>query len=108
MKIDELHVRSFAYLLDRLNTTPDGDGTLLDHSMVLYGSSINDGNRHTHDDLPLVLAGGKTCNIKGGQHIRYKPETPMNNLLVTMLDRAGVAAENLGDATGKLDQLSGV
>jgi hypothetical protein len=108
MKVDELHVRSFAYLLDRLNTTPDGDGTLLDHSMVLYGSSINDGNRHTHDDLPLVLAGGKTCNIKGGQHIRYKPETPMNNLLVAMLDRAGVAAENLGDATGKLDQLSGV
>ena len=107
-KINELHVRSFAYLLDRLNTTPDGDGTLLDHSMVLYGSSISDGNAHTHHDLPLALAGGKTCNVKGGQHIRYKPETPMNNLLVTMLDRAGVQSENLGDATGKLDQLSGV
>jgi hypothetical protein len=108
MKIDELHVRSFAYLLERLNATPDGDGTLLDHSMVLYGSSINDGNAHTHHDLPLVLAGGKSCNIKSGQHLRYKPETPMNNLLVAMLDKAGVAAENLGDATGKLDQLSGV
>jgi Protein of unknown function (DUF1552). len=108
MKIDELHVRSFAYLLDKLNSTPDGDGTLLDHSMILYGSSISDGNAHTHHDLPLVLAGGGSCKIKGGEHIRYKPETPMNNLLLSMLDKAGVPAENLGDATGKLDQLSGV
>jgi hypothetical protein len=108
MKIDELHVRSFAYLLDRLQQTPDGDGTLLDHSMVLYGSSISDGNAHTHHDLPLVLAGGSTVNIRGGQHLRYKPETPMNNLLLTVLDKAGVPAETLGDSTGKLDQLSGV
>ncbi len=108
MKIDELHVRSFAYLLGKLNSTPDGDGTLLDHSMVLYGSSISDGNAHTHHDLPLVLAGGSSCKIKGGQHLRYKPETPMNNLLLSMLDKAGVPAETLGDSTGKLDQLSGV
>ena len=108
MKIDELHVQSFAYLLDRLKATPDGDGTLLDHSMILYGSSISDGNAHTHHDLPLVLAGGAACNIKGGRHIRYDDQTPMNNLLVTMLDKAGVAADTLGDATGKLGQLSGV
>jgi hypothetical protein len=108
MKIDELHVQSFAYLLDRLKATPDGDGTLLDHSMILYGSSISDGNAHTHHDLPLVLAGGSAVDIKGGRHIRYKEETRMNNLLVTMLDKAGVHAETLGDATGKLDQLSGV
>jgi Protein of unknown function (DUF1552) len=108
MKIDELHVQSFSYLLDRLKATPDGEGTLLDHSMILYGSSISDGNAHTHHDLPLVLAGGATCNIKGGRHIRYDDQTPMNNLLVTMLDKAGVAAETLGDATGKLGQLSGV
>jgi len=107
MKIDELHVRSFAYLLERLSKTPDGDGTLLDHSMILYGSSISDGNAHTHHDLPLVLAGGSTCKIKSGQHIRYKPETPMNNLLLSMLDKAGVELDSLGDSTGKLDQLTG-
>lgn len=108
IKIDELHVKSFAYLLNKLESTPDGDGTLLDHSMMLYGSSISDGNAHTHHDLPLVLAGGGSAKIKGGQHIRYAPDTPMNNLLVTMLDKSGVPAETLGDSTGKLDQLSGV
>ncbi len=108
MKIDELHVRTLAYLLGRMEATKDGDGTLLDHSMILFGSSIGDGNAHTHHDLPLVLAGGANVNIKGGRHIRYAPETPMNNLLVTMLDKAGVPAEKLGDATGELDQLSGV
>jgi hypothetical protein len=108
MKIDELHTKTFAYLVDKLKSTPDGDGTLLDHSMILYGSSISDGNAHTHHDLPLVLVGGAAGQIKGGRHIRYAPETPMNNLLLTMLDRAGVPAETLGDATGKIDQLSGV
>jgi hypothetical protein len=108
MKIDELHVRSFSYLLDRLDATPDGDGSLLDHSLILYGSSISDGNAHTHHDLPLVLAGGSSCQIKGGRHIRYAEETPMNNLLLTMLDKAGVPTESLGDATGKLKQLSDI
>jgi Protein of unknown function (DUF1552) len=108
MKINELHVRSFSYLLDRLDATPDGDGTLLDHSLILYGSSISDGNTHTHHDLPLVLAGGTSCRIKGGRHIRYAEETPMNNLLLTMLDKAGVPTESLGDATGKLKQLSDI
>ena len=107
-KIDELHVKSFGYLLKRLDETKDGDGTLLDHSMILYGSSIRDGNVHDHHDLPLVLAGGKGAGLQTGRHIRYKPETPMNNLLVTMLDRSGVPAETLGDSTGKVDQLCGV
>jgi hypothetical protein len=107
-KINELHVRSFSYLLDRLDATPDGDGTLLDHSLILYGSSISDGNAHTHHDLPLVLAGGASCQIKGGRHIRYPEETPMNNLLLTMLDKAGVPTESLGDATGKLKQLTDI
>ncbi len=108
MKIDQLHTKSFAYLIDRLKATPDGDGTLLDHSMILYGSSISDGNAHTHHDLPLVLAGGAAGQVKGGRHIRYAPETPMNNLLLTMLDKAGVPGEKFGDATGEVDQLSGV
>jgi hypothetical protein len=76
--------------------------------MILYGSSISDGNAHTHHDLPLVLAGGGSCQIKGGRHIRFAPETPMNNLLVTMLDKASVPVEHLGDATGKLTNLSEV
>ena len=81
---------------------------LLDHSMLLYGSSISDGNAHTHHDLPLALVGGAAGQIKGGRHIRYAPETPMNNLLLTMLDKAGVRAETLGDATGEINQLSDV
>jgi hypothetical protein len=107
-KIDEHHVKSFAYLVKRMSETPDGDGTLLDHTMLLYGSSIRDGNVHDHHDLPLVLVGGQSVDIKGGRHLRYKPETPMNNLLLTMLDKAGVPGETLGDSTGKVDQLSGV
>jgi hypothetical protein len=108
MKIDQLHTKTFAYLVERLKATPDGDGTLLDHSMILYGSSISDGNAHTHHDLPLVLVGGAAGQIKGGRHIRYAPETPMNNLLLTMLDKAGVPAEKFGDATGEINQLSDV
>jgi hypothetical protein len=106
LKIDELHTRTFAYLVGKLNSTPDGDGTLLDHSLVLYGSSIGDGNVHTHHDLPLVLVGGSGAGVKGGRHLRFGNETPMNNLLVTMLDKAGVPSEKLGDSTGTLDQLS--
>jgi hypothetical protein len=108
VKINELHVRTFAYLLEKLQSTPDGDGSLLDHSMILYGSSISDGNAHTHHDLPLVLAGGAAGRIKGGRHIRYPKETPMNNLLLAMLDKAGVRAEHLGDSTGEVQYLSGV
>ena len=76
MKIDELHTRTFAYLVDRLNYTPDGDGTLLDHSMVLYGSSICDGNVHTHHDLPLVLVGGAAADIKGGRQSVTRQKRP--------------------------------
>ncbi|HKD08253.1 MAG TPA: DUF1552 domain-containing protein [Bryobacteraceae bacterium] len=107
-KIDEHHVKSFAYLVKRLNETQDGDGTLLDHTLLLYGSSIRDGNVHDHHDLPLVLVGGKSADIKGGRHLRYKPETPMTNLLLTMLDKSGVPTDSLGDSTGTVDQLSGV
>ena len=108
IKINTYHVEQVAYLIDRLKNTPDGDGTLLDHSMILYGSSINDGNRHTHTDLPLALIGGGNGKLKGGRHIRYAPETPMTNLLLTMLDTAGVHTDNLGDSTGTLEHLSGI
>jgi len=108
IKINTHHVEQLAYFVDRLKNTPDGDGTLLDHSMILYGSSISDGNRHTHVDLPLTLIGGAGVGIKGGRHIRYKEQTPMTNLLLTMLDKAGVKTEKLGDSTGTLQHLSDV
>jgi hypothetical protein len=108
VKINEHHVRQFAYLVNKLKNTKDGDGSLLDHSMMLYGSSISDGNQHTHVDLPLVLVGSASGQIKGNRHLRVAKETPMNNLLLSMLDKMGVPTESLGDSTGKLEQLSGV
>ncbi len=106
IKINELHLRTFTYLIQKLNSTPDGDGSLLDHSMILYGSSLSDGNDHTHYDLPLVMVGGAAGRIRCGRHIRYAKDTPMNNLLLSMLDKAGVATEHLGDSTGELKYLS--
>jgi hypothetical protein len=108
IQINTHHVKQFAYLVNKLKTTQDGDGTLLDHSMIVYGSSISDGNQHTHVDLPLALVGGGSGQIKSGRHIRYAKETPMNNLLLSMLDKVGVPTETLGDSTGKLEHLSEV
>ncbi len=108
IKINTHHVKQFAYMIDKMKNTQDGDGTLLDHSMILYGSSIADGNAHTHTNLPLVLVGGGCGKIKSGRHIKYGPETPMTNLLLTMLDKSGVQTEKLGDSTGKLQHLSDV
>jgi hypothetical protein len=106
IKINELHVKMFAYMLERMKATPDGDGNLLDHSMVLYGSSISDGNLHTHHDLPVVLAGGGAGHVKGNRHVVYPKDTPLNNLLLSMLEKAGVPVEKLGDSTGKLNCLA--
>jgi hypothetical protein len=108
-KIDTYHAKLFAYYLDKLQSTRDGDGSLLDHSLILYGSSICDGNAHTHHDLPLVMAGGAAGQVKGGRHIKFPKETPMTNLLLTMLDKAKVPVpEKLGDSTGELQRLSEV
>jgi len=107
-QIDEFRVKNFVYLVKRMNETQDGEGTLLDHTLLVYGGCIRDGNNHSHEDLPTVLLGGKAAGVKGGRHIRYKAETPMSNLWVTMLDKAGVPVDNLGDSTGQLDQLAGV
>jgi hypothetical protein len=105
MKIDTLHVEMFAYLVNKLKSTPDGDGCLLDHSILLYGSSICDGNSHTHHDLPIVVVGGGNGQLKGGRHIRYPKETPLNNLLVNLLDKAGVHVDSFGDSTGHLSDV---
>jgi hypothetical protein len=106
IKIDELHVGMFAYLLEKLKSTPDGDGSLLDHSMVLFGSSISESNIHTHDDLPIVLAGGANGRLKGNRHLAYTKETPLNNLFLNMFDLAGLPhVDGFGDSTGRLTGL---
>ena len=107
-KIDGYLVKTFAYYLERLKATPDGDGSLLDHSMILYGSSLSDANLHTHHDLPICVAGGGAGRLKSGRHIRYPKETPLNNLLLNLLDKVGVPLDKLGDSTGKLDYLTDV
>jgi hypothetical protein len=101
--INKYHVQMLAYFLDKLKATPDGDGNLLDHSLVLYGSSMSNGNQHDHDPLPVVLAGAASGQLKGGRHMRYAAHTPMSNLLLTMLDKLGVQADQHGDSTGKLE-----
>jgi len=105
-KIDQHHVDMLSYFLGRMQEAKDGEGTLLDHSMIVYGSSLSDGNRHHHSDLPTLLAGGAGGRIRGGRHIRYKQGTPMTDLFLTMLDLAGVHPEKIGDSTGKLELLS--
>ena len=103
-KINAFHTTMLAYYLEKLRSTPDGDGSLLDHSMILYGGALNDGNLHLYTSLPLVLFAGGVNGIKGGQHIRYPNRTPMTNLLLTMLDKANVPhVERLGDSTGRLE-----
>lgn len=107
IKINHFHTKLFAYFLDRLRSTPDGDGTLLDHSLILYASGLSDGNMHLHDNLPVLLAGGAACQLKGGRHLRYTAGTPMPNLYLTMVDLIGVPVEHIGtSSTGKLDLLS--
>jgi len=105
-KIDQHHVAQLAAFLTKLQAAKDGDGTLLDNSMIMYGSSLSDGNRHEHLDLPAILAGGGGGRIHGGRHVRYKKGTPMTNLFLSMLDTAGVQPEKIGDSTGKVEHLS--
>jgi hypothetical protein len=105
-KINCYHIQSLVYLLEKMKSVKDGDGTLLDHSMIVYGSGISDGNRHDHANLPTILAGGGNGTLKPGRHVRYAPETPMANMFVSMLDRMGVEPERFGDSNGKLDRLS--
>src|SRR3984885_1656979 len=99
VRINTYHMQQFAYFLGKLKSTPDGDGTLLDHSQIVYGSGLSDGNRHVHNNLPLLLAGKS-----GGRHITYAAGTPMNNLPLALLDRMGLRIDFLGDSNGELFQ----
>ena len=103
--INRFHVAQLAYLLKRLKAIPEGEGTLLDHSMICYGSGLSDGNRHNNEDLPVLLAGRGGGSIDPGRHIRFEHETPMCNLFLSMLDRVGVSAPFIGDSTGRLSGL---
>jgi hypothetical protein len=101
--INTYHVKLLAGFLERLKATPDGDGNLLDNSLVLYGSSLSDGNEHNFDPLPVVLAGGAAGRLQGNRHLRNAPQTPMSNLLLSMLDLLGAPREKFGDSTEPLD-----
>jgi hypothetical protein len=98
--IQTYHSRLFARFLDRLSRTPDGDGSILDHSILLFGSNMSDSNAHNANPLPSSIFGGGYGRIKGGQHLSYPPDTPHANLVLTLLERAGIAVEKLGNSTG--------
>jgi hypothetical protein len=105
-EINKFHVAQFAYLVKRLKSIPEGEGSLLDHCMIAYGSGNSDGDRHNHDDLPILLAGRGGGTIKTGRHVRFAQETPVTNLWFSMLDRMDVRVPFVGDSTGKLSVLA--
>jgi hypothetical protein len=104
-KINQFHMTQFAYFLGKLKGIREGEGTLLDNCMILYGSGNGDGNRHNHDNLPILLAGKGGGTLKTGRHVQYEKETPLTNLYLSLLDRMGVHEEKLGDSTGRLGDL---
>jgi Protein of unknown function (DUF1552) len=106
-QVNSLHVKLFAGFIDKLKSTADGDGSLLDHSMIVYGSGLSDGNRHAHDDLPIVMF-GRGGGFRMGSHMVYPKQTPMTNLFLTLLDRMGVPSEKIGDSTGQIEHLGDV
>jgi hypothetical protein len=107
-RLNTYQTELFAWFLDKLKSTPEGDGTLLDHSMFLYGAALSNPNLHAHYDLPIAVVGGGAGQLRGGRHLAFRTETPMTNLLLSLLDKAGVPVEKLGDSTGRLELLSGV
>jgi hypothetical protein len=102
VQIQTYHAKMFSYFLERMRSTPDGDGTLLDHMMIVYGGSISDANVHKHEDLPILLMGGGDGRLKGGRHLRYPKDTPVTNLFLALLDNLDVHTESFGDSTGHL------
>jgi hypothetical protein len=101
-KIDQFLIGEFARFLKNLQAVPEGEGTLLDNCMVMYGSGLSDGNRHRHDDLPIILAGRASGTNQSGRHIALSGGAPLNNLFLSMLDRIGASVSALGDSTGRL------
>ncbi len=107
-KLNAYHIDTLAYFIKKLKEIPDGDGTLLDHTAVLYGSGFSDGNVHNNYNVPVVVVGGRSQGIKGNRHLKYPTGTPLANLMLALMDRYGVPMEHFGNSTGELDLLSGV
>jgi hypothetical protein len=108
-KLNAFHMRMFAHFVEKLAATPDGDGTLLDHTINVYGSGIGNSNSHDPLNLPLAIVGGKALGIRGGRHVTHPTDTPLSNLYLTLMDRMGVPrVETFGDSTGRLQMLSDV
>ncbi len=104
-KINQFHVSLFAEFLQKLKNTKEGDGSLLDHSLFLYGSGIGNPNIHDHSNLPIIVAGGAAGNMQGGRHIKFDKPTPLANLHLTLLNKVGVPMDKFGDSTGIVDEL---
>ena len=104
--VNEYHFQQFAHLVTKLAETPEGDGTLLDHTALLYGTGISDSNTHFHDDLPVAVVGGQAAGIRGGRYVRHAEGTPIANLYVSLLDRLGVHVDSFGDSTGQVETLT--
>jgi hypothetical protein len=105
-KINQYHIKMLAYFVDKLDKAQDGDGTLLDHSLLLHGTNMGNSNQHLHYDVPHVLVGGASGKLKGGRHLAYPSKTvPTGNLLLSILDRFDIHPDTIGDSTGRLENL---
>ena len=102
-KIDLYHAELFSYYLEKLRATPDVDGSLLDNMIIMYGSAMSDGNEHLLQNLPILLLGGGSGQLRGNRHIRYPEDTPISNLYLAIMDKLGVEAGKFGDSTGQVD-----
>ncbi|HUR34860.1 MAG TPA: DUF1552 domain-containing protein [Vicinamibacterales bacterium] len=107
-KINEFHMQLFAHFLQKLDSIPDGDGTLLDHSLIVHGAGMSNSDIHFHHDLPILLAGGGAGQVRGGRHVKLTEDTPLANLWLTLIDKMGLAVEKFGDSKGRLDLISEV
>jgi Protein of unknown function (DUF1552) len=107
-KINAFHMRLFAHFLLKLDSTPDGDGTLLDHSLIVHGAGMSNSDIHLHHDLPMLLAGGGAGQVKGGRHVKLSEDTPLANLWLTLIDKMGLPVEKFGDSKGRIDLVSEV
>ncbi|MGK0298949.1 MAG: hypothetical protein ACI9XC_002574 [Gammaproteobacteria bacterium] len=105
-KIDYYHTELFTYYLDKLSNTQDVDGSLLDNMIIMYGSALSDGNDHLMSNLPILLLGGGSGQLKGGRHVRYSEDTPISNLYLTIMEKLGIQTDKFGDSTGKANLLS--
>jgi hypothetical protein len=107
-KINTFHMKLLGHFLDKLRTTSDGDGSLLDHSLIVHGAGMSNSDIHFHHDLPMLLVGGGAGQVKGGRHLKFAEDTPVSNLWLTLIDKMGLPVERFGDSTGKINLLSDV